>query len=124
MNVQDKYQDVLTLEASVQELYQMFQDFALLVDQQGELLDQIEHQVQAASEYIDDGNKDMVQAIELQKSIRKKQCCCIVTILVVIGIIVGIVFASQSVSFFKLINHLSQNHVKLLINITFVNFTG
>lgn len=44
-NAADKYQDVLTLEASVAELHQMFLDFALLTDKQGELLDQIEHQV-------------------------------------------------------------------------------
>jgi t-SNARE complex subunit (syntaxin) len=36
---------VLTLEASIAELHQMFLDFALLVEQQGELLDQIEYQV-------------------------------------------------------------------------------
>ncbi len=33
------------LEASVAELHQMFLDFALLTEQQGELLDQIEYQV-------------------------------------------------------------------------------
>ena len=35
MTVADKYQDVLTLEASVSELHQMFLDFALLTEQQG-----------------------------------------------------------------------------------------
>ena len=35
MNAKDKYQDVLTLEASVAELHQMFLDFALLTEQQG-----------------------------------------------------------------------------------------
>jgi len=94
--VADKYQDILTLEASVAELHQMFLDFALLTEQQGELLDQIEYQVKAASDYIEEGNTDMVSAIELQKSIRKKQCCIVMTILVVIGIIVAIVLAMRS----------------------------
>jgi hypothetical protein len=66
----DLAQDVLTLEASVAELHQMFLDFALLTERQGELLDQIEYQVKSASDYIDDGNVDIVQAIEYQKSIR------------------------------------------------------
>ena len=44
-NASNKYQDVMRLEASVAELAQMFQDFALIVEQQGELLDQIEYQV-------------------------------------------------------------------------------
>jgi len=45
MNCHDKYQDVLKLEQSVAELHQMFLDLALLVEQQGEMLDQIEFQV-------------------------------------------------------------------------------
>lgn len=95
MNVADKYQDVLALEASVAELHQMFLDFALLTEQQGELLDQIEFQVKSASDFIDEGNQDMVQAIEYQKSIRKKQCCILVIVLVIIGIILAIVFSLQ-----------------------------
>lgn len=95
MHVADKYQDVLTIEASVAELNQMFIDFALLVETQGELLDQIEFQVKAASDYIDDGNSEMVKAIEIQKNIRKQQCCILVTVIVVIGIIIGIIMATQ-----------------------------
>merc|ERR1712216_797966 len=70
----DRYQDVLTLEASVAELHQMFLDFALLTEQQGELLDQIEYQVRSAADYVEDANVDVYEAIEYQKKIRKKQC--------------------------------------------------
>lgn len=86
-NATSKYQDVLRLEASVAELAQMFQDFALIVEQQGELLDQIEYQVKTAADFIDEGNTHMVGAIEIQKSIRAKQCCIAVIVLIVIGII-------------------------------------
>jgi t-SNARE complex subunit (syntaxin) len=41
--VAGKYQDVLTLEQSVAELHQMFLDFALLTEQQGELLGTFVH---------------------------------------------------------------------------------
>jgi len=98
-NVADKYQDVLTLEASVAELHQMFLDFALLTEKQGELLDQIEHQVKDASEYIDEGNAEMVQAIEIQKSIRYKQCCIAMIIIIIIGIIVALVVAKTKGAF-------------------------
>eukprot|EP01041_Mallomonas_annulata_P005452 gene5452-10959_t len=80
LNVVDKYQDVLTLEASVAELHQMFLDFALLTERQGELLDQIEHQVKAAADYIDDGNQNVVEAITIHKEIRKKQCCVLMIV--------------------------------------------
>lgn len=71
--VAGKYQDVLTLEQSVAELHQMFLDFALLTEQQGELLDQIEFQVKQANDYVEEGNVELVEAIVYQKAIRKKQ---------------------------------------------------
>lgn len=55
------------------ELHQMFLDFALLTEQQGELLDQIEFQVRSAGDYVEEANVEVHQAIEHQKSIRKKQ---------------------------------------------------
>lgn len=93
MNAQDKYRDVLILESSVAELHQMFVDFATLTERQGELLDQIEHQVKDAADYIDQGNTELVEAIEIQKSIRKKQCCIALIVLIIIGIIIGLVVA-------------------------------
>ena len=95
MNVQGKYQDVLALEASVAEVHQMFLDLALLTEQQGELLDQIETQVKAASDYIEEGNSELTKAIEIQKSIRQKQCCIIVIVLVIIAIVVGAIVGTQ-----------------------------
>jgi t-SNARE complex subunit (syntaxin) len=85
--VAGKYQDVLTLEASVAELHQMFLDFALLTEQQGELLDQIEYQVRTAADYVEDANVDVYEAIEYQKKIRKKQCWIILIVVVLVIII-------------------------------------
>ena len=51
----------------------MFLDFALLTEQQGELLDQIEFQVKQANDYVEEGNEEIVVAVEYQKAIRKKQ---------------------------------------------------
>jgi SNARE domain/Syntaxin len=81
--VAGKYQDVLTLESSVAELHQMFLDFALLTEQQGELLDQIEFQVKQAGDYVEEANLDVHEAIEIQKKIRKKQCWLILIAVVV-----------------------------------------
>jgi t-SNARE complex subunit (syntaxin) len=99
LGVQDKYQDVLTLEKSVQELHQMFLDFALLTEQQGDLVDQVEFQVKAASDYIDDGNTNMVSAIEYAKSIRRKQCCLCCIVLTVVGVIVAVIVLKVNGSF-------------------------
>lgn len=85
--VAGKYQDILTLEASVAELHQMFLDFALLTEQQGELLDQIEYQVTSAADYVEDANVDVYEAIEYQKKIRKKQCWILLIVVVAVVIL-------------------------------------
>lgn len=71
--VAGKYQDILALEQSVSELHQMFLDFALLTEQQGELVDQIEFNVKSAADYVEDANVDVHHAIEYSKKVRKKQ---------------------------------------------------
>nr|CCA26437.1 syntaxin putative [Albugo laibachii Nc14] len=88
VNVQDKYQDVIKLEQNVAELHQMFLDLALLVEQQGEMLDQIEFQVRTAANYIEQGNMEVQKAIQTQKSARKKKCCLLFVGIVIILIIV------------------------------------
>lgn len=85
--VAGKYQDVLTLESSVAELHQMFLDFALLTEQQGELLDQIEFNVNQAADYVEEANVETHTAIEYQKSIRKKQCWIIIIVSVAAAIL-------------------------------------
>ena len=60
------------------------------------MLDQIEFQVKAASDFVDDANTNLTQAVELQKSLRYKQCCCLLIALIIIGAIVGIVYAYKS----------------------------
>ena len=85
--VAGKYQDVLALEASVAELHQMFLDVALLTEQQGELLDQIEYQVRSAADYVEEGNIEVYEAIEYQKKIRKKQCWIILIVVILIIIV-------------------------------------
>lgn len=89
--VAGKYQDVLALEQSIAELHQMFLDFALLTEQQGELLDQIEFQVKQAADYVEDANVDVYESIEYQRKIRKKQCW--IMAIVVVGIVV-VLFAT------------------------------
>merc|ERR1712127_1162996 len=85
--VAGKYQDVLALEQSVAELHQMFLDFALLTEQQGELIDQIEYNVKSAADYVEDANVQVYTAIEYQKGIRKKHCCVIVIAIILTFII-------------------------------------
>tara|TARA_B110000090_G_scaffold38661_1_gene42719 strand:- start:557 stop:1336 length:780 start_codon:yes stop_codon:yes gene_type:complete len=95
-SVNQRYNEIIAIEASVQEMHQMFMDFALLVEQQGEMLDSIEFQVAQSLEHVEDGNKQMVQAIDLYKSIRSKQCYCAIFVILLLGIIAGVIAISMN----------------------------
>ncbi len=77
------------------ELRGIFQDFALLVENQAELLDQIQYQVELASDHIDEGNKEMVAAIDHLKDVRKWQFIICLIILVVIAAIILIIYFTK-----------------------------
>lgn len=89
LNVVDKYQDVLRLEKSVTELHQMFVDLAILVEHQGEMLNNIEHQVATSKEYVKSGNAELVRALKARKQTRRRMCCFIVCLIIVMVIILG-----------------------------------
>jgi t-SNARE complex subunit (syntaxin) len=58
-------------------------------------LDQIEYQVKSATDYVEEGNVKLVEAIDLQISIRRKQLCICFTILLIVGIVVGLAIAGS-----------------------------
>jgi len=89
--VSGKYKDILTIEASLAELHQMFLDFALLTEQQGELLDQISFNVKNAVDYTEQGNVEVHTATEFAKEARKKQMIIAGIVVLVIVILIIIV---------------------------------
>lgn len=100
-DVADKYQDVLALETSIAELHQMFLDFSLLVEQQGEMLDQIEYQVAKSDNYVSHANEHVVTALEHAKKSRKWQCCMLlITMTLVVGVVLFLfVFKKGGIKF-------------------------
>jgi len=88
MDVQAKYKDVLALEESVTALNQMFQDLGLLVERQGEMVNQIEFQIAETADHVSKGNKELTKALEAKKALRKKYMCLAFIILVVIVVLI------------------------------------
>ncbi len=77
----------------------MFVDLALLIEQQGDLLDQIEYHVNTASEFVSQGNADNVEAIRMQKTIVYRRCLFAGIVLLVIIIIIVAIIAAKASSF-------------------------
>ena len=87
---------MLKLEASIQELPQLFLDMSVLVESQGELLDQIEYTVAQSVNYTGKAVEELRSATRYQKKARKKMCCIVIVIVIIGVIILGSVFGVKA----------------------------
>lgn len=86
--IQERHDAVREVERKLLELQQIFMDMAVLVDAQGEMLDNIETQVSSAVDHVQDGNKALYKAKSLQKNSRKWMCIAIIILLIIIAVVV------------------------------------
>ncbi|WOL15317.1 syntaxin-121-like [Canna indica] len=86
--IQERHGAVAELERSLMELQQVFMDMAVLVEAQGQQLDNIESNVGRAQSFVRHGTEELGTARVYQKSSRKCTCIAIVILLVVILVIV------------------------------------
>nr|XP_009860972.1 syntaxin-1A-like isoform X2 [Ciona intestinalis]XP_018670600.1 syntaxin-1A-like isoform X2 [Ciona intestinalis] len=92
-DIEARHNDIIKLETSIKELHDMFMDMAMLVEQQGEMVNQIEYNVTSAASYVETANTEIKKAVKYQSAARKKKIIIIVIVLIVlavIGIIVGV----------------------------------
>ncbi|CAH1452247.1 unnamed protein product [Lactuca virosa] len=99
--IQERHDAVIEVERKLIDLQQIFTDFAILVDSQGEILDNIEAQVSSAVDHVESGNKTLEKVKKLQKKSRKWICISIMILLLVIAIALVVVLKGT-----KLLNSL------------------
>ncbi|KAL3825712.1 hypothetical protein ACJIZ3_021741 [Penstemon smallii] len=88
MEIQERHDAVKEMEKNLMELHQVFLDMAVLVESQGEQLDDIESQVNRANSFVRGGTQQLTEARKSQKSTRKWTCIAIVILLIIILIVV------------------------------------
>lgn len=86
--IQERHDAVRELEGKLLDLQQIFLDMAVLVDAQGDMLDNIESQVSSAVDHVQSGNTALQKAKKLQKNSRKWMCIAIMVLLIIVAIIV------------------------------------
>ncbi|PKU69138.1 syntaxin-related protein KNOLLE-like [Dendrobium catenatum] len=96
--IQDRHDAAKVVEKSLLELHQLFLDMAVIVEVQGEKMDNIEHHVSNASHYIKGGTKELNHAKIYQRSSRKWFCLAILLLLVLVLLIVIPIASSLSKS--------------------------
>ncbi|XP_069789664.1 syntaxin-2-like isoform X1 [Narcine bancroftii] len=95
--IESRHKDIIKLEASIRELHDMFVDMAMLVEQQGEMVNNIETNVVNATEYVERAKEETKKAMRYQSKARRKMfliIICVGVLLAVIAIIVGVVVST------------------------------
>ncbi|KAE8660028.1 SYP131 protein [Hibiscus syriacus] len=90
--IQERHYAVRDLEKMLLDLQQVFVDMAVLVEAQGDMLDNIETQVLNAVDHVQSGHAELVNARKNQKNARKWTCYAILLLLVIIVTVVLAVF--------------------------------
>ncbi|XP_077242762.1 syntaxin-112-like [Tasmannia lanceolata] len=91
---QEKEEAVKQIQRSLMELHQVFLDMAILVEAQGEQMDDIEHNVACAGNYINGGTNSLAKVATKNKS-RKEWACHGAWALVLILVLVCLIWASS-----------------------------
>uniref|UniRef100_A0A3B4XPY6 Syntaxin 2 n=1 Tax=Seriola lalandi dorsalis TaxID=1841481 RepID=A0A3B4XPY6_SERLL len=91
--IESRHQDIMRLESSIRELHAMFMDMAMLVETQGDMVNNIEKNISNAAEYIFRAKEETKKAVRYQKKSRRKYIIlafALLILLAVIALIVGL----------------------------------
>ncbi|CAB4062742.1 STX1A [Lepeophtheirus salmonis] len=70
-DIEARHADIIKLETSIKELHDMFMDMAMLVENQGEMIDRIEYHVEHAVDYVQTATQDTKKALKYQSKARR-----------------------------------------------------
>ncbi|KZT67693.1 t-SNARE [Daedalea quercina L-15889] len=96
--VQDRHQDILRIERTLEELAQMFNDMSVLVNQQEESIDAINNTAQDVEYNTEQGLKQTEKAVVHARRARRMRWICFIIVLIicaVVGIVVGVVVSNN-----------------------------
>lgn len=87
-DIEARHADIMKLENSIRELHDMFMDMAMLVENQGEMIDRIEYNVEHAVDYVQTATQDTKKALKYQSKARRKKIMILIC-LAVLGVVVA-----------------------------------
>ncbi|XP_044276711.1 syntaxin-3 isoform X1 [Varanus komodoensis] len=74
--IEGRHKDILRLESSIKELHDMFVDIAMLVENQGEIVDNIELNMMHTLDHIEKARDETKKAIKYKSKARKVSLSC------------------------------------------------
>ena len=90
-DVDERMREIQRIAKSVEELANMFKELAVLIVEQGTILDRIDHNMEEAVSATAKGVKELQKAEEYQKSARPIKCMLVLMVLIIVCVIIIIV---------------------------------
>uniref|UniRef100_A0A669CVH0 Syntaxin-1A n=1 Tax=Oreochromis niloticus TaxID=8128 RepID=A0A669CVH0_ORENI len=93
--IETRHNEIIKLENSIRELHDMFMDMAMLVESQGNLVNNIERCVMEAQDYVEQGKDNIPKCKKFKKTNRRKViligvCVAICITILIISLAVGL----------------------------------
>ena len=93
--IQEREGGIANIHRTVQEVSEIFQDLALLVDEQGAHIDNIQTNIESAGSQTAKGVQQLAKASRSKKKNRGRLCCCAVTLLIgLVALVLVLKFAT------------------------------
>ncbi len=86
-DLEERHRDIKKLEKSILQVHNMIIELSKLVSLQGEMIDNIEVNIQKAKDYVIKGEKNVDKSKKNLQSARKKKC---IIILIIVGVLIVI----------------------------------
>jgi len=94
-DIEARHNDIMKLETSIRELHDMFTDMAMMVEQQGEMINMIEHNVTNAEEYVEKATVQLKEAVVMQTAVRKKKFFLIILFCIIAAALILVIYFSM-----------------------------
>ncbi|XP_056120659.1 syntaxin-1A isoform X1 [Rhinichthys klamathensis goyatoka] len=93
--IETQHNEIIKLENNIRELHDMFMDMAMLVESQGELINNIEKNVCSAQEYVEKAKEETKAAVKVRKTSRTKliligSCVSVCLLILIISLAIGL----------------------------------
>ncbi|KAF3704104.1 Syntaxin-4 [Channa argus] len=89
--IESRHDEILKLERSIRDLHEMFQYLAMEVEAQGEMVNQIEHNIKQSCDYVEKAKDNTAKAVTYQRKACKKKvwiaiCLAILLLIIIIAL--------------------------------------
>lgn len=91
-DIKERHADIVKLEKSIKELYDLFFDMANLVSEQGYWVENIEKNVENTFDYVEEAKKELKEGEDIKWRAQKKKAFLLVALILFLTIVLLIIF--------------------------------